>query len=174
MKGLVDFGLRFIGSKDFVLFGYSDADWAGDLVSRKSTSGYLFRIGGATVSWKSKRQSIVALSSTEAEYVALCSAAQEAVWLRNLLTDINQAQHNATTIHEDNQGAISLARNPNNHPATKHIEVKFHYMREKITSKQVDLLYWPTNEMVTDIFTKGLARPAYEALQTSMGVNQIS
>ena len=87
IKGTVDFGLKFVASDkgNFSLEGFADADWAGDVSPRKSTPGYVFRLGGATISWKSKRQPIVTLSSTEAEYVALCTAAQEAIWLRHLL-----------------------------------------------------------------------------------------
>ena len=88
IKGTIDFGLRFEAADDFQLHGYSDADWAGCKDTRKSTSGQVFSIGNCTVSWRSRKQSIIALSTTEAEYVALYDAAQEAVWLRRLLGDI--------------------------------------------------------------------------------------
>ena len=107
------------------LHGFADANWAGDVTTRKSTSGYVFQIDESTVSWKSKRQSIVALSSTEAEYVSLCGATQEAIWLQVLLDGMGFTQKNATTIHEDNQGAITFAKNPAHHSRTKHIDVKF-------------------------------------------------
>ena len=98
-----------------MLNDFSDADWAGDTSTRKSTSGYLFRLGKSTVSWKSKCQSIVALSSIEAEYVALCSAVQETVWLRHLLSSIGFKQSTPTILYEDNQSSIALSKNPISH-----------------------------------------------------------
>ena len=115
---------------------FSDADWAGDVNTRRSTSGYICRIGGTTISWKSKRQSIVALLSTEAEYVALCSATQEIVWLRSLLAAMGLEQKEATKLHEDNQGSISLSKNPRSHSRTKYIDIKFHYVREAVEKKK--------------------------------------
>ena len=111
VKGTTNYGLYFDCSKkeSFSLYGYSDADWAGDISTRKSTSGYIYKLGGATISWKSKRQSIVTLSTTEAECVALCHAAQEVVWLRRLLSaSVNLVQAEPTKVHEDNQGTIAL------------------------------------------------------------------
>ena len=156
VKGTTNYGLYFDCSKNesFSLYGYSDADWAGDISTRKSTSGYSFTLGGAKISWKSKRQSIVALSTTEAEYVALCHAAQEVVWLRRLLASVNLVQAEPTKVHEDNQGTMALSRNPKSHPRTKHIDIKFHYVREVIEKKKMDLFYRPTEYMIADIMTK--------------------
>ena len=106
----VHYGLRFTGNNDAVLFGYSDSDWAGDLDTRRSTSGYVFRIGDATINWCSKRQQTVARSSTEAEYVALSSTAQECIWLRRLLNDVGYGSSVPTTIYADNNGAIELSQ----------------------------------------------------------------
>ena len=110
-------------TKSFELSGYLDSDWAGCTESRKSTSGFVFSVGGCTVSWSSKKQPVVALSSTEAEYIALCRAAQEVVWLRCLLSDVGFPLSDATVVREDNQGAIGLAKNPQDHPRAKHIDV---------------------------------------------------
>lgn len=155
------------------LRGFADADWAGDVITRKSTSGYVFQIGNSTISWKSKRQSIVALSSTEAEYVSLCSATQEAVWLRVLLDGMGFKQANATTIFEDNQGAIALAKNPAHHSRTKHIDIKYHYIRDAVSTKEIKLKYCPTQEMIADLLTKGLPRPQFEKLRLELGVTKI-
>ena len=165
IMGTVNYGLKYVASdqKDIMLHGFSDADWAGGTSTRKSTSGYLFRLGKSTISWKSKRQSIVALSSTEAEYVALCSAVQETVWLRRLLSSIGFKQSTPTVIYEDNQGSIALS-----------IDIKFHFVRETLEKKQVDLVYCSTENMLADIFTKLLPKPRFEHLRSLIGVEQIS
>ena len=170
IKGTINHGLTFTASDDFALHGYSDADWAGCTESRKSTSGYAFFIGSCIVSWASKKQSIVALSSTEAEYVALCSAAQETVWLRNLLAGIGFQQNAPTCVKEDNQGAICLAKNPKDHNRTKHIDIKFHYTRQLIASKELRLEHVPTGKMVADTMTKGLPKPKFTEFRSAMGI----
>ena len=114
IKGTIDYGITFDGNKetDVKLKGYVDADWGSNPNGRKSQSGYLFTICGGVISWASKKQSVVALSSTEAEYIAASLASQEAVWLRSLLGDINFVQKEPTVIKEDNQGTIALSRKP--------------------------------------------------------------
>ena len=135
-----------------------DADWAGDVSTRKSTTGYLFRIGNGTVSWKTGRQSIVALSSTEAEYASLSCAAQETIWMRNLLESIGFQQLEPTMISEVNQGAIALAGNLGNHPKTKHIGIKYHFIREAVEKNKVLLQYCPTKEILEHILTEALPK----------------
>lgn len=172
IRGTIDFGLEFKAQDEMQvrLHGYADADWAGDISTRKSTTGYLFQIGNATVSWKSKRQSIVALSSTEAEYVSLSSATQETMWIRSLLGSIGFQQIDPTTINEDNQGAIALAGNPGNHPRTKHIDIKYHFIREAVEKNEIALQYCPTKEMLADMLTKALPREKFQELRALIGV----
>ena len=174
LKGTLNYGLRFKASSDadFVLHGYSDADWAGCSETRKSMSGQIFRMGDCTISWRSHKQSIVALSTTEAEYVAMCEAAQEAVWLRRLLRDIGFVQKAPTVIAEDNQGAICLSQNPRDHSRTKHIDIKFHYIREKVSGRELQVQYCATGDMVADTLTKGLPKPAFEKFRAGMGVHE--
>ena len=126
IKGSLNVGLKFDASSQTAVdvIGFTDADWAGDVDERKSTSGYVFRICGGTISWRSKRQEIVALSSTEAEYIALSFAAQELMWLRSFLKDLGYEQQ-SNLLYEDNQGAIALSKNPENHSRTKHIDVRY-------------------------------------------------
>ena len=169
IRGTVDHGLTFTYSDNFVLHGFSDADWAGCAESRKSTSGYVFFMGNSLISWASKKQSIVALSSTEAEYVALCGAAQETVWLRNLLRDVGHSQAEATCVAEDNQGAMCLAKNPKDHTRTKHIDIKYHYTRQIIEAK-TQLKYVPTGKMVADTLTKGLPKTKFMEFASAMGI----
>ena len=168
LQGSISHGLKFEAGD--VLIGYSDADWAGDLNTRRSTSGYIFKIGGATVSWCSKRQITVARSTTEAEYVALSLASQEAVWIRKLLLEIGFAVDGATTLYEDNNGAIDLSRNPKYHNRTKHIDISYHFTRERVTSGELNIIYCPTENMLADIMTKGLGRPKFEQFRKMLGV----
>ena len=137
---------------------YSDADWAGDATDRKSTSGYILCIAGGPVSWRSKKQVI---STAEAEYVALSSAAQECVWMRRLNSEFGNPQTDPTTVMEDNQSCIAMAKNPQYHGKSKHIDIKYHFVRDLVGDKMIKLKYCPTKEMVADILTKGVAREQF-------------
>ena len=152
--------------------GFSDADWAGDLDDRHSTTGNVFLLAGGAISWLSKKQAVVALSTSEAEYVALSLAAQEAAWLQKLLTDL-QIPPKPIVIKEDNQGAIALARNPIAHSRTKHIDIRFHFIREAQEEGIIDTVYCPTSEMVADLLTKPIPRGQFEKLRTLMGVEEL-
>ena len=112
------------------------------------------------------------MSTTEAEYVALCEAAQEAVWLRRLLGDIDFTQNAPTVMYEDNQGAISLSSNPKDHSRTKHIDIKYHYIRERVAAKELTITHCATGDMTADTLTKGLPKPAFEKCRAGMGVCQ--
>ena len=149
----------------------SDADWAGDLDDRHSTTGNLFLMAGGAISWMNKKQAIVALSTSEAEYVALSSATQEAVWLRRLRVDLRTAPKEPTVLMEDNQGVIAIARNP---IRTKHIDIRYHYVREALQEGTIDLFYCPKEEMVADWLTKPLSRGPFEKLRLAMGMNTVT
>ena len=158
LKTTADYSIQFDGKSKGELIGFADASWASDVDIRRSTTGYVFFLNGSVVSWKSKRQPTVATSSTEAEYMALYSATQEVIWLRLLLGDLGHAPCMGTMIYEDNQGCIALARNPVFHSRTKHIDTKFHFLREKIEEGVMKHEYKPTNEMIADGLTKALGR----------------
>ena len=158
LRGTMDLGLRYIKGCESECIGYSDADWAGDTNDRRSTSGYMFHIAGAAISWKSKKQSCVALSTAEAEYMALASAAQEAVWIQRLLNDLHDNSAEPMVINEDNQAAISMAKNPQFHGRVKHVDIKYHFVRELVENGQVRLTYCPTENMIADMLTKGLTK----------------
>ena len=174
LKGTMDLGLKYQKSDDFQLIGFSDADWAGDMSDRHSTTGNLFVMSSGAVRWVSRKQSVVALSTTEAEYIALSSATQETIWLRRLMSDFTAEQQLPTIIKEDNQGTIAVARNPISHSRTKHIDIKFHYIREALRDGAVDLIYCPTERMTADILTKPLSRGRFEELRSQMGLVDIS
>ena len=158
LKGTTSYVLEYSrnGDDESILSGYSDADWAGDINDRKSMSGYLFMMSGAATSWKSRKQTCVALSTAEAEYVALASAAQEAAWMRQLLEDLCHKQTEPTVVREDNQSAIAIAQQPHSHSKMKHIDIRYHFVREKVQDNTIELRYCPTNDMLADILTKGL------------------
>jgi hypothetical protein len=138
---------------DIILTGYCDADWAGDVDGRKSHGGYVFTLGSAAVSWKSKRQSVVALSSCEAEYLSLSEAAKELVWLRGLLVDMGIPQ-DKSVIYCDNQGAVALSKNPVDSKRTKHIDVRHHFVRDLWERGELVVEYVPTQSMPADFLTK--------------------
>jgi hypothetical protein len=147
---------------------YSDADWGGNLDTRRSTTGYVFFIFNGPVSWSSRTQPTVALSTAEAEYMAVSAAVQEAIWLRNLLSELGFQQKLPTTIFEDNQGCIKMAENPVINPRSKHIDLRHHYIRERVADGSVALAYCPTAEMVADLLTKGLAHEAFTYLRNKL------
>ena len=156
-----------------LLVGFSDADWAGDMDDRHSTTGNLFLVSGGAVSWLSRKQPVVALSKTEAEYVSLSTTTQEAVWLRRLLSEIKAIPATPTVIKEDNQGTIAVAKNPISHARTKHIDIKFHYVREALQDELVEIFYCPTELMAVDILTKPLTRNCFETLRLLMGLKDL-
>jgi hypothetical protein len=149
LKGTMELALCYNDSYvENGLYGYSDANWAGDSDDRKSTSGHVFLFAGGAVSWFAKKQPVVALSTAEAEYTALSFAVQEAVWLRRLLKDLGIEQQNPTVIKEDNQGCIAMIKNPVSHTRTKHIDIKYHFNREAYQNGIVTLEFCPTDELV--------------------------
>lgn len=143
------------------LIGYADADWAGDKNDRKSTSGYVYKVFGNTVSWCSRKQPTVSLSSTEAEYIALSNAICEGKWLRSLLSELGIDSDRATIVYEDNQSCIRVADEPREHKRMKHIDVKYNFIRESIASGEFKLEYIPTGDQVADIMTKGLGQQLF-------------
>jgi hypothetical protein len=156
IKTTRDFALVYTCTKVNSLTGYSDADYAGSMDDRKSTSGYVFKYGECVISWKSGKQKTVSLSSTEAEYISLVTAVTQSIWLRQLLKELNRDIHQIK-VYCDNISTICLAKNPEFHSRTKHIDVRHHFIREVVKEKLVKLEYKSTDEMVADVLTKGLS-----------------
>jgi hypothetical protein len=152
------------------LRAYTDADWAGDLGTRRSTSGYIFNLGSGAISWSSKRQPTVALSSCEAEYMGQTQAAKEAIWLQRLLGELLSQDPDPTIICGDNQGAIALAKNPQFHARTKHIDIQWHFVREKCTEDRITLDFVPTDQQIADGLTKPLPKPAFLRFRQALGL----
>ena len=145
----------------------------GDTDDRKSRSGYLLQMSGVAVSWRSKKQTCVALSTAEAECMALACAAQEAIWMRQLLTDLRNNPTVATQIFEDNQSAICLAKNPQFHGRAKHIVIKYHFIREQVEKGNVELQYCPTEKIVADMLTKRLSRDRFVKLRIMCRIKEM-
>ena len=173
IKGTLDLGLLYSNGESVNLVGFSDADWAGDQNDRKSTSGYIFQLSNGAVSWRSKKQSCVALSTAEAEYMALSSAFQEAAWMRQLLSGLIGIQVDSlgpTLIFEDNQSTICMSKNHQFHGRSKHIDIKYHYVREQVAAGNIELEYCKSDNMLADIFTKGLNGPRFKKLRSMVGM----
>jgi hypothetical protein len=170
LNGTRDVGLFYTkGNQELV--GYSDSNYAGDLETRKSTTGYVFQMGTNTITWNSKRQQTVALSTCEAEYMALSHTVCEGIWTRKLLKELGFPQP-TTTVHEDNQGCIALVKNPVQHHRTKHIDVKHHFIREQVEQGTFKVIYCPTHEMKADILTKGIAAPQFKHLRDLLNLRE--
>lgn len=151
-----------------IIFGYSDADWASCVDTRRSTTGYVFFAAGGPISWKSKAQPTVALSSTEAEYMSLTAAAQEAMYLRSLQNVFAVQCDAPVLIYEDNKGAIAMSVNPVLHKTAKHIDLKHHFIREKIADGLIKLEYVSTDLMIADILTKALSKIIFLRLRSRL------
>jgi hypothetical protein len=154
IKGTLDWKITYSRTPDHLL-GFCDSDWAGCLDTRRSTTGYIFTLAGAPIAWGSRRQKTVALSSTEAEYMAFGDAVKEALWLQTLLKNIGQQTECPIPIFTDNQGASALANNPIFQERTKHIDIRHHFVREIIEGK-IQTLYIPSTEQPADLLTKTL------------------
>jgi hypothetical protein len=170
LQGTIGYGLRYAANVDLRLQGYVDADWAESAVDRKSTSGCCFTLGSAMVSWCSRKQNSVALSIAEAEYIAISVAVHEVVWLHKLFTDLFDHKMDPTTIHCDNQSCVNLFENPVFHDKLKHIEIKYHYIRDMVQRKTVHVQYLSTREQIANIFTKPLAKTKFEYFRERLGL----
>ena len=151
--------------------GYTDSDWETCVDTRRSTSGYIFLLGGAAVSWSSRRQKSVALSSCEAEYAAACEASREAVWERAFLEELGYEQEEPTEIFSDSQSAMQLMLNPVFHDKTKHIQGKMHYVRERAQDGVVIFSKVHTSLNIADPLTKGVPLAKLNYCRLAMGLH---
>ena len=174
LRGTADLVLSYHGG-DLRLRGYSDADWASDRDGRKSTSGYTFILGGGSVTWCSKKQTCIALSTMESEYVACSAAVQEAVWLRRFLQRLSISDHaaEAVLVYCDSTSAIAYAKDPKYHGKSKHIGIRYHYIRDMVAQGEVVLKHISTGCMVADPLTKPIARDVFLSHVRSMGLRRI-
>ncbi|TFY51058.1 hypothetical protein EVJ58_g10760 [Rhodofomes roseus] len=157
------------GAAQFDLVGYSDADGSMH-EDRKAISGYAFLIDGGAVSWASKRQEIISLSTTESEYVAVVHASKEALWLRSLIGQVFAPSMEPIPLKSDNMSAISLTQDHQYHARTKHIDIRFHFIRWVVQDKKIQLIYCPTEDMVADTLTKALSSPKVKHFANALGL----
>lgn len=170
LKGTQHLKLTF-KKTDANIIGHCDADWATDTEDRRSCSGYVFTFQGAAISWCSKKQPTIALSTTEAEYMSLATATQEALWLKQLEEEFWPSMSGIPiVIFCDNQSAISISGDDIYHARSKHIDIRYHFVRERIANKQISVRYKSTQDMMADVLTKGLHRPKHEIFTMAMGL----
>ena len=170
-KGTIDDGIVLGGPNPLqILVGYSDADWAGDLDTRRSRTGYIFTLGPSCVTWQSKKQTTVALSTMEAEYLALSSATQELRWLRVLLDELGFPQ-DIVEMQQDNTSCISLTKGNSAHSRSKHIDIRHHSLRDEIEQGHMSMTWCSTKKMIADIMTKPLPVPRFNELKDMLNMS---
>ncbi|KAI5328948.1 hypothetical protein L3X38_028345 [Prunus dulcis] len=170
VQGTINYGTAYDKGKGAMLIGYCDSDWSGSEDDMRSTSGYAFNLGSGAFSWASIKQSSVALSTAEAEYMSAAEATAQAMWLRFVLFDFGEEQVEPTQLLCDNTSAIAISKNPVHHHKTRHINRRFHFIRDALQNGEIDLLYCKTKVQLADIFTKPVARDRFEYLRKALGV----
>jgi hypothetical protein len=170
LRNTADLGLYY-HSKSSTLIGYTDADWGGDIDTRRSTTGYIFLYRGTPISWSSKLQKTVALSSCEAEYMALRDAIKEQLYIRTLIDELSlPISIDSGPIYTDSKSAIELAKNPTYHARTKHIDIQYHFVRETYQKGAVQLTWIPTEGQLADALTKPLAINQWTYFLSNIGL----
>ena len=167
LLGTLNQCLHYSASGGMFLEGFTDADWAGDVSARRSTSGWVFRLAGGPVTWSSKQST--ANSSCEVEYIALSAGVKECIWLRDLCMEFGVPQTKPTPIYCDNESAVKLTRNPEFHARTKHIAVAFHFAREQQRSGVILAVPCNTTEQGADYLTKPLALQPFLTCRERVG-----
>lgn len=170
VAGTVDYGLWYPSESKSFLVGFTDSDFAGSIDDRKSTSGYAFKYGSSLISWASRKQPVVTLSSAEAEYVVATSAACQAVWLRRLMSDLSPKKLEPTPIYCDNSSAITLSKNLVFNKKSKHIDIRYHFIRELVNEDVITVKFCKSADQQADIFTKPLGTETFVSLRSKLSV----
>jgi hypothetical protein len=170
----MDYVLWYPRNQNFQLSVYSDADWSNCMDERKITSGDTFFLGDSLVSWLSKKQGSISLSTTEDEYIAATTCYTQVLWMIQTLVDLEVKYIAPIPIHCDNTSAISVSKNPVFHSKIKHIPIKYHFLREHVINTVFSLHFIPSKDQIVDIFTKPLAKDQFEYLRQKLGVTPLS
>ncbi|XP_022019011.1 uncharacterized mitochondrial protein AtMg00810-like [Helianthus annuus] len=170
LKATLGQGILLSRENNYKLVGYCDADWLGCPFSRRSRTGYLLLLGGAPISWKTKKQSVVSRSSAEAEYRSMASTTSEILWMRWLLQELDVPSDGPTPLFCDNQAALHIANNPVFHERTKHVEMDCYFVRERVETKEIQPLNINSSMQIADLFTKSLGAPQLILLLGKLGV----
>ena len=152
---------------------FTDADWAGWPANRKSTTGYCTYVWGNIVTWRSKKQLVVARSSAEAEFRPMCQGICEGIWLRRMLNELEISNTSPMTLRCDNKAAIQIVKSPVHHDRTKHVDIDRHFIKEKVEERMLSLAYVPTSHQIADILTNALPRNNFEFLKSKLGMIDI-
>ena len=171
LKGTTSYGFHITRGSSFALHGFTDTDWAGSIDDRKSTGSYLVFFGQTLISWKSGKQRTVARSSTEAEYKALADGTAEVIWLQYMLTDLQVPSVSAPTIWCDNLDATYLLANLIFHARIKHVEVDYHFFRERVAKKEIQICFVPSRDQLVDVFTKPLPVASFTTFRFKIRVD---
>ena len=163
-------GLQFRRSSSTLVSAFSDADWAGCVDDRKSTGGFVVFFGSNLISWSARKQATVSRSSTEAEYKSLANATAEIIWVESLLHELGIKQRRISCLWCDNLRATYLSANPVFHGRTKHIEIDFHFVRERVAEKKLDIRFIPSKDQIADGFTKALPAKPFEEFKRNLNV----
>ena len=175
LKGTTGFGIFYRKEESSLkLVAFTDSDYAGDLDDRRSTSGYVIMMGYGAVSWSSKKQSVVALSTTEAEYIAASLCACHCVWLRRVVEKLGIKENSSTVIICDNSLTIQLSKTLVFHEKSKHIDVRFHFLRDLVNEGVVELSHCNSQNQIADIMTKPIKLEQFEKLRGMLGVTEVS
>jgi histone deacetylase 1/2 len=173
VKGTSDVGLRIIKSSSLLVSGFSDADWAGDIDDRRSTGGFAIFCGPNLISWSARKQPTVSRSSTEAEYKSLANATAEMIWIEALLKELGVKVRWPLRLWCDNLGATYLCANPVFHARAKHIEIDFHFVREKVARRQLEIRFVSTKDQIANGFTKALGTRMFEKFRSNLNLVKI-
>ena len=171
VTGTLDFGLMYLKCQmQDALIGYNDSDFAGDIDDRKSTSRHVFFMGSSIVNWGSLKQTIVVLSSCEAEYIAATTATCQGIWLNRLISELKGVEEKPMKLLVDNQSAITLSKNHFHHSRTKHIDTRYHFIRQCVDEKRTVVAYIKSEDQLADILTKSLRRLKFLEMREWLGI----
>lgn len=176
LKTTKDYGIKYTAAdnpqNNLVITGYSDADFAGDLEGRRSTTGYVFKANDNVITWRTQRQQCVTCSTTEAEYIAASEACKEAIWLKQFFSELGESV-SPIKLYVDNQSALKLIKNPVFHHRTKHIDVRYHFVRERYNNGDIDIEFIPSKMQIADVFTKALPFNLFDKFRNLMNMSYI-